>query len=212
MPYIADVASHMLQVKLKPLDTNKYSADAIVVLGDGTYFYAPEYGGTDTVNKVTLMRLRYAAKLWRETGKPIMVVGGKLDATKSSLAQQMESVLENEFFVPVGWKQDNSENLLENANYCYQMLKMAGIERIYLVTNAWQMSRSFKAFQANGLIVIPAPLYFASSPKIDARSFIPNSESLTNVSMLIDEFIVESLSGFDFSDIRRYPRGGGDVY
>jgi uncharacterized SAM-binding protein YcdF (DUF218 family) len=47
-------------------------AQAIVVLGGGRYRGAPEYGG-DTVSAMTLPRLRYAARLQRETGLPLLV-------------------------------------------------------------------------------------------------------------------------------------------
>src|SRR5580765_1139325 len=51
-------------------------AEAIVVLGGGRYLDAPEYGG-DTAGPSTLERLRYGAKLGRETRLPILVSGGK---------------------------------------------------------------------------------------------------------------------------------------
>ena len=50
-------------------------AQAIVVLGGGTYFAAPEYGG-DTAGTFTLERLRWAARLHRDTGLPLLVTGG----------------------------------------------------------------------------------------------------------------------------------------
>jgi uncharacterized SAM-binding protein YcdF (DUF218 family) len=42
-------------------------AQAIVILGGGSYYAAPEYGG-DTVGSASLVRTRYGAKLARETG------------------------------------------------------------------------------------------------------------------------------------------------
>ncbi len=52
-----------------------------MVLGGGRYRDAPEYGN-DTVGEYTLVRLRYAAKLHRETGFPLLVTGGRpMEAT-----------------------------------------------------------------------------------------------------------------------------------
>ena len=51
------------------------SGQAIVVLGGGTYFSAPEYGA-DTVRPNVLARLRYAAHLHRALGKPVLASGG----------------------------------------------------------------------------------------------------------------------------------------
>ena len=47
---------------------------AIVVLGGGSYF-APEYGD-DTVGLATLERMRYGARLARESRLPLLVTGG----------------------------------------------------------------------------------------------------------------------------------------
>ena len=55
-----------------PLDNR---IQAIVVLGSSTYFNAPEYGG-DTVSRLGLERIRYAAWLHRLSGKPILATGG----------------------------------------------------------------------------------------------------------------------------------------
>ena len=62
----------------KPLDLKRdvAGAQAIVVLSADWHDRAPEYGGL-TVVALTLDRLRYAAKLHRLTGLPILVSGGQ---------------------------------------------------------------------------------------------------------------------------------------
>lgn len=60
-PYVASGALRMLESPFKVVDPTTQPADAIVVLGGGTYFNAPEYGGIDTVRALSLARLRYAA-------------------------------------------------------------------------------------------------------------------------------------------------------
>ena len=50
---------------------------ALVILGGGTYYAAPEYGG-DTVGRGTLERIRYGAHLARQTRLPLLVTGGAL--------------------------------------------------------------------------------------------------------------------------------------
>src|SRR3989338_5813910 len=61
-PYFAKGALHLLEARTTALDSRQ-QADAIVILGGGTYFHAPEYAGADTVSEATLVRLRYGAKL-----------------------------------------------------------------------------------------------------------------------------------------------------
>ena len=87
-PYFSDGALHLLENQTRVVDLKNQAADAIVVLGGGTYFHAPEFNDEDTVKSQTLVRLRYAAKLQRETGKPILVTGGKPLGNHSSEGQQ----------------------------------------------------------------------------------------------------------------------------
>ena len=187
-PYFAESALRLLERQIKPVDVRTQSADAIVVLGGGSYFHAPEYG-MDTVSEAALVRLRYAAKLQRETGKPILVTGGKPLGNNLSEARQMQAVLEHEFKVSVRWIEDASDNTLENARYSYQLLQKTGIKRIYLVTHAWHMPRSINAFQSAGFDVVPAPTAFTTRYQIDLLSFIPRAEALCDSKIYMHEII-----------------------
>ena len=97
----------------------------IVVLGGGKYYNAPEYTSADTVSEPTLVRLRYAAWLHRQTGKPILVSGGSPEGSSVSEGQAMKAVLENEFKVPVAWTEDKSFNTFENAHASRASAEMA---------------------------------------------------------------------------------------
>ena len=185
-PFIADGALHLLTARIKSVNPESQPADAILVLGAGTYFSPPEYGGLDTVSGLTLMRLRYAAQLQRETGKPIMVSGGKPRGSDTSEAQQMKSVLENEFNVPVQWIEDASNNTLEEAQYSYKILHNVDIKHIYLVSDFWHLPRAIMAFQCAGFDVTPAPLPYTSH-KLGIYSFIPSAQGLGNARIFIHE-------------------------
>lgn len=187
-PFVAEALLHELEGEPYVTDTKKPLADAIVVLGGGTYFHAPEYGG-DTVNRETLERLRFAAKLQRETGKPILVTGGKPLGNDTSEAAQMEQVLEQEFNVPVEWTEGGSDNTLENARLSREMLKQAGVDRIYLVTHAWHMARAVHAFQAAGFRVVPAPMAYTTRYRIDLLAFIPTAKALRDSRIFLHELI-----------------------
>jgi len=141
-PYFAESALHWLEARTVALGSQQpksQTADAIVILGGGTYFHAPEYAGGDTVSDATLVRLRYGAKLQRETGKPVLVTGGKPLGNSISEAQQMRASLEQDFQVPVRWIEDASDNTFDNARYSFHTLQKAGIKKIYLITHAWHM-------------------------------------------------------------------------
>lgn len=187
-PYFADGALRLLESESTAVDVRAQPADAIVVLGGGSYFRAPEYG-TDTVSESALVRLRYAAKLHRETGKPLLVTGGKPLGNDLSEAGQMRAVLEGEFGVPVRWAEGASDNTLENARYSYNLLQQEGIKRIYLVTHAWHMPRSARAFRAAGFDVVPAPTAFTTRFRTDLLGFLPRAEAMSNSRIFMHEVI-----------------------
>lgn len=186
------VAESLLQ-SLEPPPLNIRSdnlpvADAIVVIGGGTNFYAPEYGG-DTVSHATLQRLRYAARLYRETAKPVLVSGGKPLGNPTSEAQQMRTVLEQEFRIPVQWSEEDSNNTAENARYSYRLLQQHGIRRIYLVTHAWHMPRARKAFESAGFEVVPAPTVYTTRYQTDLLAWVPSAEALRDSRIYLHEQI-----------------------
>lgn len=135
---------------------------AIVVLGGGRNRNAPEYGG-ETVWVDTLQRLRYAARLHKETGLPIAVSGGVVLGDESvPVAKLMRDVLVDEFAVPVRWVEDASRNTQENADNVTRLLAAEGIGGVLVVTHAAHMLRSLEAFERAGMHPYPAPTIFTS--------------------------------------------------
>ena len=134
-------------------------ADAIVILGGGSYRFAPEFGGFDEVSRLTLERLRYGARVHRATGLDIAVTGGPPDPLGAPEALMMRNVLEADFGVPVRWVEIESRNTAENARFSRDQFTF---DTIVLVTHAVHMPRAVRAFDAAGFDVIPAPLGFFS--------------------------------------------------
>lgn len=187
-PYFAEGALHLLEECTTALN-GRHNADAIVILGGGTHFHAPEYAGQDTVNEQTLLRLRYGVKLQRETGKPILVTGGKPRGNSVSEAQQMRAALEQDFRVPVRWTEDTSDNTFENAQHSFRILQQAGIRKIYLVTHAWHMPRAAGIFRRAGFEVIESPTAFTTRYQTDLLAFLPRAESLLDSKLFVHEVI-----------------------
>jgi len=175
-PFLADALVRMLEPAPRdPLADG--NGQAIVVLGGGTYFGAPEYG-RDTVSEASLVRLRYAAHLHRASNKPVMVTGGAPQGNTISEAEQMKKVLENEFRVPVRWAEPASSTTLENARLSFPLLDAAGMRRIYLVTHAWHMPRARLAFERAGFAVIPAPTAYVTRYRLTLLDFLPSAGAL----------------------------------
>ena len=151
---------------------------AIVVLSGNLRRDAPEYGG-DTVGSLTLQRLRYGAKLHRETGLPLLVTGGLLRGSSAPIAEVMRQTLRDEFKVPTAWIESASRNTYENAKYSSEILRAAGIGRVYLVTHAWHMPRAKSIFEAEGLTVVPAPTMFLPELPFELRYLLPTAGGLS---------------------------------
>jgi uncharacterized SAM-binding protein YcdF (DUF218 family) len=152
-------------------------ADAIVVLGGGSYRAAPEYGA-DVAGAPTLERVRYAAYLHRRSGKPVLVSSGNPAGLQTAEAEQMKAALK-EFGINVKWTEAASNDTAQNARLSKKILKQAGIDSIFLVTHAWHMPRAKMAFQNAGLRVVAAPMAFTTGPaRIGPLEFVPASYAL----------------------------------
>jgi len=172
-----------------PLQSSVYSdkVGAIVVLAAGAYDSAPEYGG-DSATPDALERVRYAARLYRATGKPILLTGGN-PHSRTAESVVMKEALENDFFVPVQWVEDRSENTWQNARLSYAILQPQGITTVYLVTHAWHMSRAIIAFEKAGFQVIPAPTMFTTSYQLTLLDFLPRGRALGKSFTAMHEWI-----------------------
>lgn len=140
-------------------------AQAIVILGGGSYYGSPEYGG-DTVGYTTLERLRYGARLARESRLPLLVTGGAPFGGRPE-GESMREALEHDFGVKVRWVEAASRDTAENASLSAPLLKAAGVTRIALVSHGWHLPRAIPLFEKQGFEVTPAPTVFSTgSPSI----------------------------------------------
>jgi len=188
-PYCTEGAVHWLESRTTALGNHPPQADAIVILGGGVYFRAPEYEGNDTVAEETLARLRYGAALQRITAKPILVTGGQPVGSDFPEAVLMRATLEQDFHVLAQWMEKQSDNTYENAFNSFRILHNAGIRKIYLVTHAWHMPRAAAIFRQAGFEVVEAPMGFSTRHHIDLLAFLPLAESLYDSKIVAHELI-----------------------
>jgi uncharacterized SAM-binding protein YcdF (DUF218 family) len=165
-------------------------AEAIVVLGGGVDYKAPEFGGV-TVNDLTLQRIRYAARLQRKTGLPILVSSGPVwrrpDLTHAEI---MARSLREDFGAGIVWLEDRSTSTWENACDSARLLASEGIDRAFLVTHAWHMRRAAYAFSRTDVDAVPAPTAFTAVEAIVSVSdFIPDAKSLLRTYYAVHEYV-----------------------
>jgi uncharacterized SAM-binding protein YcdF (DUF218 family) len=164
-------------------------AKAIVILGGGRSFAAPEDGNRDQPGSQTLARLRHGARLHRLTGLPVLVSGGAPDRGGESEAAVMARALREDFQIPVRWIEDTSENTAQNAAHAATMLREAGIDRVLLVTDAIHMSRAMQVFSRTDLSLVRAPTDFVSRKTLSVEDFIPNPRFLRHSHYALHEWI-----------------------
>lgn len=189
MPWLANALQRSLEIYGPIQPQALREAQAIVVIGAGTYRNAPEFGGVDTLSRNALARVRYAAYLQRQSGLPILAAGGAPHGGRSE-AEAMRDVLEGEFHVTARWLEKNSVNTAENAQYSSEILAKSGISTIALVTDAIHMPRAKLMFEKNGFTVMPAPTGFAAdSPGFDPYLFLPSAGALGSSAYVIHEWL-----------------------
>lgn len=166
--------------RLEPPPVSKAAlanATAIVVLGASRVHGSPEYG-EDTAGTQVLARVRYAARLARTTGVPILVSGGKPYGGGLPEGEVMARVLQQDFNTPAKWIEDRSTTTAENASQSFAILQGAGHTRIALVTSAWHMPRAERTFRKAGFDVIPAPTAYTSRRESNFTDWLPSAEGL----------------------------------
>ncbi len=170
--------------------TQTRGAGAIVVLGAGRYPDAPEYGG-DTVSSLELVRLRYAARLQRRTGLPLLVTGGSTMSQAIPEAQLMQRALREDLGIADSWTEERSHTTAENARFSAEVLAQKGVHRVFLVTHALHMPRAVAVFRRTGLEVVPAPTAFHRPHPMDRgiTAWLPRIDALRRTDQALHEYI-----------------------
>jgi uncharacterized SAM-binding protein YcdF (DUF218 family) len=158
-------------------DANSAGAQAIVILAGGRSRGAPEWGG-EMVRATTLQRVRYGARLARETGLPILVTGGKPGGGDVAEAELMRDLLRDEFGIAARWVEAASETTYDNARLTAAILRPAGVSHVLLVTSASHMPRAQAVFERHGLRVTPAPTAYLGQAAFRPLHLVPNAEGL----------------------------------
>ena len=166
-------------------------ADVIVVLGAGRERGDPAWG-SDQPTGVALERERYAARLAKASGLPVLTSGGLHYGTPPTEAKLMSDSLQEDFGVTVRWQEGRSRTTWENAQFTAELLQPLGLKRVVLVTQAWHMPRSVWSFEAAGLSVVPAPVGFLGTTTANAEplgGWLPTFKSIWRSGQLLNEAV-----------------------
>ncbi|ADO44510.1 protein of unknown function DUF218 [Hydrogenobacter thermophilus TK-6] len=170
---------------LTPLESKysvpeKFQADAIVVLGGGSY-------STGILKEDSMKRLLTALILHKRTGLPIVLSGG---AENLPDAEIMKSLL-----VELGVdKRDiitevRSRDTEENASYVREICQQRNYKSVVLVTSAYHLPRAVFLFKKEGLSVIPYPTDFKRDLRYNLYSLLPKMSVLNDSVKALREYV-----------------------
>jgi uncharacterized SAM-binding protein YcdF (DUF218 family) len=171
------------EARFPPLDMKVVNSLApeesmIVVLGGGRTLGALEYPEGETLSAGSLRRTVYAAQLAARTGLPLAVSGGSPNGGALGEALLMKNLLERGFKQRVTLVEDKSFDTRQNARYIGKALAGGKVRTVVLVTDVTHMPRAARAFEAAGLKVVPAPVYFRATAPLNVTDFLPSVDGL----------------------------------
>jgi uncharacterized SAM-binding protein YcdF (DUF218 family) len=146
-------------------------------------------GGPEAIGPLTLERLVVAAKEQRRLGLPILVSGGPPGHPERSLATLMSKALEEDFAIPVRWREDRSRNTYENAAFSAAILRQAGVGSALVVAHPWDMARALWSFRAVGYPVAPLPTPQSREFSFSAAALLPQIPALKDSYYALHELI-----------------------
>lgn len=187
-PWVGGLLQKSLEISTPIIPSQLQAAEAIVVLGGGRRLDAAEYG-SDTLNGLSLERLRYAAFLHRGSSLPILVTGGKPGGGALSEGRIMQHILQNEYGTSPQWVEDAALTTWDNARLSAKLLRSAGVRRIVLVTHAWHLRRAVPLFEAQGLNVTPAGIQFSSTRLDSVLDVLPTPAGLRDSTFALHEWL-----------------------
>jgi uncharacterized SAM-binding protein YcdF (DUF218 family) len=187
-PWMGGLLLRTLEISQPIRSADLQAAQAIVVLGGGRRIAAAEYGG-DTLNGISLERLRYAARLHRSSGLPLLVTGGKPGGGSLAEGRIMQQLLLSEYGIASRWVEDAALTTWDNARLSAQQLKADQIQRIVLVTHAWHLRRARPLFEAQGLDVAPAGIQFSSARVDSVLDCLPTPAGLRDSTFALHEWL-----------------------
>ena len=199
MPVVADGLTEWVKglAGAAPILPSDAPPGAIIVLS-ADYRRSDMPGQSYTVGPQTLERLAQAAREERRLRLPVLVSGGRPAEIGESLAAMMSTVLQDDFGVPVRWRENRSTNTYENALFSANMLRQAGVPSALLVTDCRDMARALWSFHAVGYPVTPAVCphpqtghgqSFGAAPSLSASFFFPQVPALLNSYRALHELI-----------------------
>jgi uncharacterized SAM-binding protein YcdF (DUF218 family) len=185
---------------IKPLEdqyeqpelTSLRDAQAIVVLGGGSYRGVRDFDGEGQISADAANRLFMGLRLHKALHLPMILSGGQVfsySATEADIEYRLLKAggVEEKFLI----KEANSRNTVENARFTGKLCQQHRFDKVILVTSAYHMPRSVMLFEREGVHVVPYPTDYKTDKEtvINAFTFVPGIGSLLNTTTALKEYL-----------------------
>lgn len=172
---LAKLEGQYPQSKIAELVNQKEPKAIVVLLSEADPNYALNFN-------------QYAAQIAKAAQLPILVSG----SNSTNDAAFMAKSLATDFNITGAiWVEGSGYTTRESSKLAKQVLDQNAIKNIFLITNAWHMSRAIQNFKSLGLEVVPVPIpttaTISKSNKIE--NFIPSSKCLLHSELFFHEYL-----------------------
>lgn len=170
----------------------RIEGDVIVVLGAGAASGTPDINGEGNLFGHAANRLLTAARLYRETGIPILLSGGQVFADSGN-----EANIGKRQLIGLGIPEEDiltenqSLNTEQNAVNTAAVMKENGLSRPVLVTSGFHMARAMQQFEHAGLTPQPYPTDYIASRGTSFHSgqFTPSPGAASQTGTALKEYL-----------------------
>ncbi|WP_419659849.1 conserved uncharacterized protein, DUF218 [Desulfosarcina variabilis str. Montpellier] len=168
------------------------TGDVIVVLGGGTIQGVPDLTGIATPTPIMMGRIVTAVRLYRQTGLPIIITGGRW-----SDADISEATVAARFMMDLGVpetaiiKEEMARDTFENARFTAAICRQEGFTRPIVLTTAYHLKRVLIAFNSVGIPGIPFPANFFGNNHQSGRwhRLLPRASTLYLTTCALHEYL-----------------------
>lgn len=166
--------------------------DVIVMLGGGATLDTPNVNGKGNLSGPAANRMLTCLQLYHKLRVPVIVSGGQVFTTTGPEAEIARKILLG-VGVPAGkiLVENRSKNTVENARFVKKILEKYKFHNPILITSAFHMERSIRAFTKVDLKVVPYPSDYHTnvSSRFGWGKLIPSAEALSDVSLAVKEYL-----------------------
>ncbi|MDD9147963.1 YdcF family protein [Sporolactobacillus sp. CQH2019] len=184
IPITGDLLLHPLENAYQP--PSHPSGDVIVMLGGGATPDTPDINGKGQLSGDAANRLLTTFRLYKLTGLPIILSGGKVfpdSGIEADIAKRQLIALG----VPGNkiMTENKSITTTQNARNTKAVMRTHRLNRPILVTSAFHMRRAVMNFNKTGVQVQPYPTDYLTSRRLSVypMQFVPSEGSATSTAV-----------------------------